>query len=96
MNGNGSAVKGVCVTGVAIRFLVLVVGRELSRWRGGYGVVFAIQVQNWLTVRVSRYKAAKIFSKFPGIGSWQMGSCVVRIWPPGTGPGKWLRVTQKP
>jgi Pyruvate/2-oxoacid:ferredoxin oxidoreductase delta subunit len=32
---NGTAVEGVCVTGEASRQLVLVVGREQSRWQAG-------------------------------------------------------------
>ena len=33
LTANGTAVEGVCVTGEAIRPLVPVVGRELSRWQ---------------------------------------------------------------
>ena len=33
MTPNGTAVEGVCVTGEAIRLIVPVVSRELSRWQ---------------------------------------------------------------
>ena len=50
---NGTAVEGVCVTGAAIRFLVLFVSREAVPVASQYGAIFAIMVrEGFITIAV--------------------------------------------
>ena len=50
---NGTAVEGVCVTGAAIRVLVLFVSRETVPVASRYGAIFAITVrEGFVTIAV--------------------------------------------
>jgi len=51
---NGTAVEGVCVTGAAIRLIVLVVTRELSRWQDGMAQYLPSRCAQ--AIMLSRYK----------------------------------------
>jgi len=50
---NGTEVEGVCVTGAAIRFLVLFVSSEAVPVASQYGAIFAITVrEGFITIAV--------------------------------------------
>ena len=51
---NGTAIEGVCVTGEAIRLIVPVESRELSRWQAGMAQYLPSRCA-WAMV-LSRYK----------------------------------------
>ena len=50
MNANGPAIKGGCVTRRQHRAESWYFSREVVTVQGGYGAVFAVQVQSWLSI----------------------------------------------
>ena len=79
MHYNGPAIKEGCVTRRKHRFESWFFSQKAVTVQGGYGVVFAVQVQVLWPIRVSRYNVDREQVTSQGIQSLIVGTGEVAV-----------------